>query len=537
MDPVTPYDGCGKCLLGVRRLSRMKDATSSPARQRDEILRVAESVGGHIIAWSDDWEVSGATDPFTRPALGPWLRGERGLFSGLAASMVDRLGRDTYEGLRLERENRAAGRSLLTGDHQGFWDMDDPNQELEFNMKLFGAQIEHRAIRTRNRQEIKRARAAGEPHNKPSYGFKYARLSPTSKVERAVLDHGDAKRGIPDAAGVLREVKRRILADQTGKITVATEASRLTRAGVLSPNDQLRANYGREPKGTPWSNKSLKRILCSEAALGYLMHSGKPVLGKDGHPVRIGPALWDRATRDALIAKTAPKRTKQRAPKGMYRQSGLIKCGNCDHALIVSGSGGSRGKAWNRTYACTAKFRGLPGAENCKPAPSIHVAKADAEMEAWFLGRFGPAEYVERVYDPGTGLASRIADLKADRARLRDDRKAGLYDEPDDAEWYRTEYARMGEELKELKALPDRPAGWRRVRTGRTVAADWAAAPDEAARRELLDSFGVSAVLYPSTVERRYVITANPEVWTLAEVLSNPAPALGAPPRSSTNGR
>ncbi|MFD7829932.1 recombinase family protein [Kitasatospora sp. NPDC059803] len=522
MDPVTPYDGCGKCLLGVRRLSRMKDATSSPARQRDEILRAAEAAGGHVIAWSDDWEVSGATDPFTRPALGPWLRGERGPFSGLAASMVDRLGRDTYEGLRLERENRAAGRSLLTADHLGFWDMDDPNQELEFNMKLFGAQIEHRAIRTRNRQEIKRARAAGEPHNKPSYGYKYVRLSPTAKVEHAVLDHGEAERGIPDAAGTLREVKRRILADQTGKITVATEAARLTRAGVLSPNDQLRVNYGREPKGTPWSNKSLKRILCSEAALGYLMHAGKPVLGKDGHPVRIGPALWDRATRDALIEKTAPKRSGKRAPRGVHRQSGLITCGNCANTLVVSGSAGSKGQKWNRTYACTAKFRGIPGAENCKPAPSINMAMADAEMEVWFLARFGPAEYVERVYDPGSGLASRIADLTADRARLRDDRNAGLYDEPDDAEWYRTEYARMGEELKELKATPERPAGWRRVRTGRTVAADWAAAPDEAARREMLESFGVSAVLYPSSVERRYVITANPEPGVLASALDGP---------------
>ncbi|RSN62084.1 hypothetical protein DMH12_06155 [Streptomyces sp. WAC 04229] len=27
-----PYDGCGRCLLGVRRLSRMKFATSSPGR-------------------------------------------------------------------------------------------------------------------------------------------------------------------------------------------------------------------------------------------------------------------------------------------------------------------------------------------------------------------------------------------------------------------------------------------------------------------------------------------------------------------------
>lgn len=61
-----PYDGCGKCLLGVRRLSRVKPATSSPERQRENVLAAAASVGAHIIGWADDWEVSGATDPVTR---------------------------------------------------------------------------------------------------------------------------------------------------------------------------------------------------------------------------------------------------------------------------------------------------------------------------------------------------------------------------------------------------------------------------------------------------------------------------------------
>ena len=57
----TDYDGCGRCLVGVRRLSRKTDKTSSPARQGDQILDATAGVGGHIIAWADDWEVSGAT--------------------------------------------------------------------------------------------------------------------------------------------------------------------------------------------------------------------------------------------------------------------------------------------------------------------------------------------------------------------------------------------------------------------------------------------------------------------------------------------
>lgn len=68
----TEYDGCGRCLVAVRRLSRKSDKTSSPQRQGDQDLQAAADAGGHIIAWADDWEVSGATDPMIRKG---WARG------------------------------------------------------------------------------------------------------------------------------------------------------------------------------------------------------------------------------------------------------------------------------------------------------------------------------------------------------------------------------------------------------------------------------------------------------------------------------
>ncbi len=108
-----PYDGCGKCLLGVRRLSRMKLATSSPERQREDFLTAAGAVGGHIIGWADDWEVSGATDPMTRPQVGPWLRDERGPHDGLVAAAVDRLGRKVVDCLNTGYKMRDEGKLLV----------------------------------------------------------------------------------------------------------------------------------------------------------------------------------------------------------------------------------------------------------------------------------------------------------------------------------------------------------------------------------------------------------------------------------------
>ncbi|MFR9797876.1 recombinase family protein [Streptomyces sp. MS06] len=116
-----PYDGCGKCLLGVRRLSRVKLATSSPERQRENVLTAAAAVGAHIIGWADDWEVSGATDPVTRPSLGPWLRDERGPYDGLVAAAVDRLGRNVVDCLNTGYKMRDEKKMLVTYGHDGAW--------------------------------------------------------------------------------------------------------------------------------------------------------------------------------------------------------------------------------------------------------------------------------------------------------------------------------------------------------------------------------------------------------------------------------
>jgi site-specific DNA recombinase len=97
---------------------------------------------------------------------------------------------------------------------------------------------------------------------------------------------------------------------------------------------------------------------------------------------------------------------------------------------------------------------------------------------------------MRKVYDPGTGHAAQIADLEATRARLRDDRQAGLYDSAEDADWFRTEYRRLGEEIAALKAVPERKPGIRMVPTGRTIAQEWYAA-DNARRREMLAEFEV----------------------------------------------
>lgn len=493
----TEYDGCGNCLVATRRLSRKVDKTSSPERQANQDIQAAIDAGGHIIAWADDWEVSGATDPFTRPGLGPWLRGEMGPYDGLVGPTVDRVGRNVRDVLNTQVALTEQGRKIITADHSGIWDFSDPNQENEWLMKAWGSQMELRAIQKRNRDETERARKAGDPKQRPSYGYKFVRLTPTGKIDHTEHDE--------TAAEIIRKVAERILADETGKITPATEAARLTREEIPSPLDRIRQLYGRPLKGSPWTGKTVKHILTSEAALGYLMHNGRPVIGENGRPIRIAEPLWDRATHEKLIEKTAPKRTGNRAPKGTHLLSGVAFCGNCGAKLQITGQ---RKDLENHAYGCTARTRGIPSSQDCKPAPTMGIRLMNEAAEKWFLSMYGKTEFIRKVYDPGTGHASQIKELDANRKRLRDDRQAGLYDSPEESEWYRTEYKRLSGEIAELRTKKDRKPGMRDVPTGRTVQQEWDEG-DGARRRELLAEFNVRVVLHPTGRGKRLVITGD----------------------------
>ncbi|MFD9221213.1 hypothetical protein ACFWDI_14635 [Streptomyces sp. NPDC060064] len=177
-------------------------------------------------------------------------------------------------------------------------------------IKALGAQLEHRAIKRRVQDETERARRSGQPKNKPSYGYAFVRLTPKGKVDHVALH--------PVASKEIRKVASRILADQTGEITVSRECARLTREGVLTPHDLL-----------------------AEAALGYLMHGKKPVVGDDGRRMKIAPELWSAATRRALIEKTKPTqyngKESGRKTHGLTLLAGILFCGTCGERLIVNG--------------------------------------------------------------------------------------------------------------------------------------------------------------------------------------------------------
>lgn len=503
--PITPFCGCGKCVIAVRRLSRKTDATSSPDRQARQVIRSVDDIGGHIIGWADDWEVSGAVNPLERPALGPWLRDERGPYAGIVGADVSRIGRDVRDILNTGWMMKDTGRLLITADH-GVWDLTDPAQENQFMAQAWGAQMELRAIQKRNSDAAINSRAAGSPRGLNSYGYRFVRLIPTGKVDHVELD--------PEAAATIREVAQRILDDESGMITVATEAVRLNRAGVLAPRDHRGVAYGREPKGYLWSDKALKLILTSQAALGYLIHEGKPVLRQDGHPVRLADPLWDHATHKALVEKLTAKRpTGTRAPRGLRLLAGRAFCGTCQRRLHVSTLVLRNGEKELR-YICNGRTRGVPMSADCKPAPTMLATDMERIVTDKFLAEWGDTPLLRREFDPGTGYAARIAELERDQERLERDRAAGLFERPDAEARYYENHKRMTAEITELSVLPDRPASMVLVPTGKTVADQWHAAKDDSERRDILASYRIKALLFPHDghAERVLVHNLDPEM-------------------------
>ncbi|MFG2989993.1 hypothetical protein ACGFZK_12025 [Streptomyces sp. NPDC048257] len=74
-----------------------------------------------------------------------------GPYDGITGSAVDRIGRNQRDVLNTAYTVHESGRLLITYGHEGPWNLDDPNDEMRWSMESFGARMELRAIRKRNR--------------------------------------------------------------------------------------------------------------------------------------------------------------------------------------------------------------------------------------------------------------------------------------------------------------------------------------------------------------------------------------------------
>src|SRR6266581_845474 len=102
-------------LVQAARLSRLGDASTGLDKQDDAANRYAV-IGGHeIIGTAADADVSGNTDPFKRPELGPWISDPKRIrtYDGIVAATLDRLGRNARHLARMRDWAEDNGKKII----------------------------------------------------------------------------------------------------------------------------------------------------------------------------------------------------------------------------------------------------------------------------------------------------------------------------------------------------------------------------------------------------------------------------------------
>lgn len=450
-------------LLGVLRLSQEREPSTSPARQREHIQRYAETHGHRVVGWAEDLGVSGSVDPWERPELGPWLRGERESFDVLCSWRIDRMTRRVIHFARLLEWASEHGKSVVSAS-EGF-DLATPMGRLFAHIVAALAEGELEAIRERQRDAYAHIISTGR-HRGGHAPFGYVAVAATAPAKGYVLDVD------PESSALVREWASRVIGGESLNALV----SELNAAGVLTPVDRQRVRSGKEPRRGKWRVGVLSKLLRSDTLRGYM---DPPVIGEDGIRLRRAPAVLDDSTWGDLQAELSARGDRKPRPRtnsAMLRR--VARCDVCGSWMYIMWN--SRG---TRYYRCASKASGGTACGNgLAPADWL-----DETASAMFLEHWGPVETTETRYIPGESHAAEIREATEALERLTDRLETLTGAAADVVARRMQEHA---EHIERLRSLPERPDQWVEEPTGMTFRDVWDAlsGPD---RGDMLRNTGV----------------------------------------------
>lgn len=497
-------------VLGILRLSRDGENSTSIERQRDRIEQWAEFNGHTIVGWAEDVDVSGGVAPWERAELGKWLpdtigarvseREEQmawnasraGEWDIACAWKLDRISRRVLHIVQLDdwaRQNRKALASVDDG-----FDFTTEMGRLLFTLLAAFAEGELTAIKARQRSSRRHLSQVGRyAGSTPPYGY---RAEPAADGEGFVL--------VPDETGtatakVVREMARMILKEGKSANAVALW---LNENGQHKAKDAQLVRKGKEPKGSKWAGKDVTSILRSEVILGRSYRTEtietpegetvervRVVTDAEGMPLQRADALISEEDFAALQVKldgNASKRTSNRRDRAELL--GVVSC-ECGRAWYRN----PRANEAHTSYRCSSYAK--PG-QGCGNSKSFNARKLEELVRTRFLATVGGAEIVRREFVPGVNHDKEIAALGRALADLREDRAAGLYADDLGKAEYREQYAKLSSRRTELVALPSTPDRWEEVATGQTYAERWATLTTDAERNAEYIAAGVKVIVH-----------------------------------------
>jgi site-specific DNA recombinase len=446
-------------VLGVLRLSKIADESTSIVRQRESIELWARMRGHEMVGWAEDNGVSGATDPFEREGFGPWLKEPQlSNWDVACAWKIDRFGRSVSEFLKLSKFLNDNGKLLATTD--GDVDTTTPQGQFFTTLLVALAEWERRMIGMRASSSQKKLRTEGRVHGGTApFGYRTVRRGGGVYLE-------------PDTETA--PIARQIVEKRISGMSQRQIAAWLNQQGV------------RTKTGAAWRQTSVASILKSRSLIGQREHGGRLVTDDKGRPLQFGDPLIPVEKWEELQAFEEGQDVRRGPLTGTpYLLRGLLFCGSCGLVMYRSTQGQGRAPS----YRCASKVK----AKKCPAPQQIPLHAIEPRFEALFMDTMGLAYVPERKFVPGEDHSRELAQVEANLQRYRAEADARLWD--DEMDRYMSIMTNLTAERNRLRALPQRPDRWEYIPTDQRYWKVWEEADTEG-RRDLLAKLQVEAKLY-----------------------------------------
>ena len=485
-------------MLGVVRLSKDTDDSTSVQRQRQTVTAWALANGHEVIGWAEDLDVSGSVSPWERPSLGPWLD-RPDSFDVICAWRLDRLSRRVVHLAQLVEWTRERGIGLASAS-EGF-DVTSAMGRVFVSILGALAEGELEAIRERAKASHTHLMKVGRFRGGPvPFGYRPVKADKGYRLE---ID--------PETADVMREIVRRISADEsTNSVCRWLNADR-----IPTPMDAQRLRLGKPTTGAEWRVGNLIKMLRSTTLLGLAEQSemrkeadgrtrriNRPIRDEDGMPLQRAEPLITRAAWETLqrtLDRNGNKRAGNRHGGSMLLRVAYCECGEPMY----------RARSRDRWYY-RCGLRSRSGRDCPAGTPSIGADTLEPATGDTFLKIAGMVEIVRRELILGSSHREELAAVERAMAELREDRVSGLYSGADGTADYRATYGRLEARRTALKALPDVPDTWAQVPTGETYADRFASLTEPDAWGRELRAAGLTVRVHARPQTQRDV-TGDPD--------------------------
>ncbi|MCY0939292.1 recombinase family protein [Streptomyces sp. H34-S4] len=517
-------------VLGVVRLSKLSDETTSPERQRRSIQRWADQEGHVVVGWVEDIDVSGGVEPGKRPEFSKWLPSTIGKevssiehrialeesradeYDIICALKLDRLSRRVLHVHTLVEWCEKYGKEVATVE-DGI-NLNTQMGKLLFSLIASFAEGELESIKARAKSSynylVKEGRWRG---GRIPYGY---------RAEKQ--DIGDGWGLVPDeygtaTAGTLREIVRRLIEGESAN-SIAQWLNEDPTKTPASLDAQLIRN-GRPPKGSRWTAANTAKVVRSLNVLGQMEVTEELVV--DGQKTKRSRVVRDAQGRplqraEPLITQEEWDLANKKLDENTSKRSGNRKGGSpmLRVAFCTCGEPAYLGPGRNWPYyRCASRTTHKPCPTGSRGIPA-HVL--EGAVEEVFLRAAGNIEIVRKVFRPGVDFTRDIEEVNRALAELREDREAGLYSSELGKQEYRETYKRLDARREQLMAQPTRPDTWEEISTNETYRERWAKLSTQHEKGKELRAAGVKAVIHaenlpPTTAAQAMAPEGHEGMW------------------------